>query len=251
MVAVGDLTMGGIHGGIARDNRTMDEAMRGWLALPLLLGLAACGLRQPPVADAPEPPREVLEIDGVRASLPLAAAPDWYVMPERQGGDMAERRAVRDLAERHRVRASLFVREAPTPATARTAFDVELLDAPAEALPELYADELAATLEAIEQRAREPGSGMRIVASRTGARPPQAAADAVCVELTQRMEAPDTAPDEPAVRLRETTYSCFHPTRRGSMVALVYGEEWYGTIDEASQLFNAEAAAFLDSLTFD
>ncbi len=230
-------------------------AARAGLALPALLWLVAgCTVRETaaPEPGEPEPPaavREVLQVEGFRATLPPAGAPEWYILPERRGGDMAEHRAVRDLGERHRVTATVFGRLAP--ALAQNAFDEAVLGAPAEALPELYADELAATLAAIERIAREPGSGMRVAASRVGARPPQAGAGAVCVELTQRMEAPGTPPDEPAVRLRETTYTCFHPARRGSMVALVYGEEWYGTVAEASPLFNAEAADFLDSLAFD
>jgi hypothetical protein len=220
----------------------------------MLLGLAACTARQPAEPEVPDaaPPAailEVLQVEGFRATLPAAAAPEWYVLPERRAGDMAEHRAVRDLGERHRVTATVVGRMAP--AVAQNAFDEAVLEAPVEALPDLYAEELAATLAAIERIAREPGSGMRVAASRVGARPAQAGAGAACVELTQRMEAPGTQPDTPAVRLRETTYTCFHPARRGSMVALVYGEEWYGTVGEASPLFNAEAAAFLDSLAFD
>ena len=224
-------------------------------ALLMLLGLAAaCTVRQPAEPEVPEAaPRaailDVLKVEGFRATLPPAADPEWYILPERGGGDMAEHRAVRDLGERHRVTATVFGRTAP--AVAQNAFDEAVLEAPADALPGLYADELAGTLGAIERSAREPGSGMRVAASRVGARPAQADVGAACVELTQRMEAPGTPPDEPAVRLRETTYTCFHPERRGSMVALVYGEEWYGTVGEASPLFNAEAAAFLDSLAFD
>jgi hypothetical protein len=222
------------------------------LLVVLLVYLATgCTVRAPVEVDAQAPPGEVLKVEGFRASLPMTEAPDWYVLPERRGGDMAEQQAVRDLGERHRVRASVVARPALTPATVQTDFDERVLDAPADGIQALYEDELAGTLRAIEQSAREPGSGMRVVASRGGARPPQAAAGAACVELTQRMEAPGTVADEPAVRFRETTYTCFHPERRGSMVALVYAEEWHGTIGEASGTFNAEAAAFLDSLTFD
>jgi hypothetical protein len=223
----------------------------------MLLGVvAACTVSEPPETGRPETElpvaaQEVLLVDGFRASLPAVDAVDWYLLPERRRGDMAEHRAVRDLGERHRVTASVIGRSALTPAAAQSTFDERVLEAPDEALPDLYAAELAATLEAIEQTAREPGSGMRVVDSRIGARPPQAAAGATCVELTQRMEAPATPPDEPAVRIRETTYTCFHPERRGSMVALVYGEEWYGTVAEASPTFNAETSAFLDSLAFD
>ena len=226
--------------------------MSGRHAVLVLLGvLTACTVRESPAPEPPAASREVLHVDGFRASLPQGGAADWYILPERRSGDMAEHEAVRDLGERHRVTASVIGRSVLTPATVRSTFDERVLEAPVEALPDLYAAELAATLEAIEQAAREPGSGMRVVASRIGARPPQAAASATCVELTQRMEAPTTPPDQPAVRIRETTYTCFHPERRGSMVALIYGEEWYGTVGEASPSFNAEAAAFLDSLAFD
>jgi hypothetical protein len=218
----------------------------------MLLGLvAACTAPGPTETEPSAASRQVLQVDGFRASLPPGEAAEWYILPERRSGDMAEHEAVRDLGERHRLTANIIARSALTPATAQTTFDERVLEAPVEALPDLYAAELLATLEAIAQTASEPGSGMRVVASRIGARSHQAAAGATCVELTQRMEAPTTPPDQPAVRIRETTYTCFHPERHGSMVALIYGEEWYGTVGEASPTFNAEAAAFLDSLAFD